>query len=57
VPKNALGIAGSFSKSKSVEPYTHHSVQTPTFRRKLYIGRGLRCAIYIILSLSFKASQ
>jgi hypothetical protein len=31
--------------------------ETPTFRRKLYIGRGLRCAIYIISSLGFQASE
>jgi hypothetical protein len=37
------------SSSKSVEPYAH-------YRRKLYIGLGLHCAIYIILSLGFSGA-
>ena len=52
--KNAVGIARRFSNSKSE---AHHHGRTPTFRRKLYIGREIRCATYIILSLGFQASE
>jgi len=56
--KNALAIARRFSNNlKSVDPKAHHRGRILTFRRKLYIGRGLRCAIYIILSLSIQASE
>ena len=52
-----MGIARRLSNSKIVDPYAHHFGRTPSFQQKLYIGQGLRCVIYIVLSLGFQASE
>jgi hypothetical protein len=46
-----------WKETDTLESWAHQRGRTQTFRRKLYIGRGLRCAIYIILSLGFQASE
>jgi hypothetical protein len=55
--KKYSGDCTSFFELEKRRPISHYRGLTLTFQRKLYIGRELRCAIYIILSLGFQASE